>query len=106
MKPERIFYLVMYDITHGRTLQKVAKLLIKAGLERINYSVFLGWENPLANPLLKERVQKLLKQPEAEGSLFYVLPVNRRELKQMKGINGRKPKNLDYWVGEEQTMFL
>jgi len=47
MKNLTTFYLLMYDITNDRTLQKVAKKLVKYGFERVNYSVWLGWTNPL-----------------------------------------------------------
>ena len=75
MKPERTFY-----ITHASTLQKVAKLLVKAGFERVNYSVFLGWDDPANNPLLKEALQKLLQRAEAKGSVLYILQVSKKDI--------------------------
>ena len=47
MKPFEKLYLVMYDITHKKSLQKIAKVLQKEGFVRINYSVWLGWESPI-----------------------------------------------------------
>jgi CRISPR-associated endonuclease Cas2 len=96
----------MYDITHPRTLQKVSKLLIQSGMERVNYSVWLGWINPVKQPVLKEKLLQLLTSEKASGSLFYVLPVSHKDVKKMKSIAGRKPKELDYWLGEKQTMFI
>jgi CRISPR-associated endonuclease Cas2 len=106
MKPENTFYVVMYDITHSATLQKVGKLLVKAGFERINYSVWLGWADPVRQPLLKDELVKLLQRSVAKGSVFYILPVSKKEVKRMRGINGRKPRELDYWMGERRTMFI
>ena len=54
MKTGSGYFLVMYDITHARTLQKVAKTLEKSGMERVNYSVWLGWADPSKQPELKE----------------------------------------------------
>jgi len=106
MKAEHIFYLVMYDITHPRTLQKVNIMLKQAGLERVNYSVWLGWANPLKQVGLKEKLKQLMQAPETKGSLFYVLPISKREMVKMRGINGRKPKELDYWLGNKPTLFF
>lgn len=106
MKPENTYFVVMYDITYPKSLQKVNVLLKETGLERVNYSVWVGWVNPLKIPELKEKLKRLLKKPEAIGSLFYVLPVSRSDLKKMRGLNGRKPKELNYWLGEESTLFF
>jgi len=106
MKIEPGFFLVMYDITHPRTLQKVSKILIQLGLERVNYSVWLGWTNPTKDPALKEKLVKLITSDKALGSLLYVLPIARKDVKRMRSINGRKPKELDYWLGEKRTMFV
>ena len=106
MKPEHTCFLVMYDITHAKTLQKINVLLKQTGLERINYSVWLGWANPMKQPELKEKLKLMFQLPETKGSLFYVLPVSKRELVKMRGINGRKPKELDYWLGDLPTLFF
>ncbi len=106
MKPEHTFYIVMYDITHSKALQKTNKLLRQAGLERVNYSVWIGWQNPANIPALKESLKELLKPKQAKGSVFYILPVSKKNLEKMRNINGRKPKELDYWMGERLTMFF
>jgi CRISPR-associated endonuclease Cas2 len=106
MKPEHIYFLVMYDITHARTLQKVNLLLKQSGLERVNYSVWLGWTNPLKQLELKDKLKLMLQAPETKGSLFYVLPISKREMVKMRGINGRKPKELDYWLGDKPTLIF
>ena len=103
---ENSCYLVMYDITDSPTLQKIGKLMINAGLERVNYSVWIGSANPVDNLKLKKELMQLINSPEAKGSLFYVLPISRTTMKQMRCINGRKPKDLDYWVGEKQLLFF
>jgi CRISPR-associated endonuclease Cas2 len=106
MKAEHIYFLVMYDITHPKTLQKINTMLKQWGLERVNYSVWLGWANPLKQAELKEKLKTMLKAPETKGSLFYVLPVGKREMLKMRGINGRKPKELGYWLGDKATLFF
>jgi CRISPR-associated endonuclease Cas2 len=106
MTTESGYYVVMYDITHPGTLQKVAKILVQCGMERLNYSVWLGWVNPARQPALKEKLVKLVTADKAAGSLFYILPVALKDVKRMRTITGRKPKELDYWLGEKHTLFF
>jgi len=103
---QRTFCLLMYDITHDRTLQKVARQLQQYGYERINYSVWLGWESPKENPELKKKLQTLLRNPQAEGSRLYYMPLKAHTLKNMKSITGHKPAELDYWLGETKIEFF
>ncbi len=100
------FFLVMYDITYPKILPVVGKLLLKYGFERINYSVWLGGENPSKNAELKERITGLLQHEKAKGSLFFILPVGKNEITKMRKLNGRKPANLDYWLGREHTLIF
>jgi CRISPR-associated endonuclease Cas2 len=95
----------MYDITNPKVLQKVATILTKEGLERMNYSIWIGSFNPASRESMKDRILELLRMPEAENSKLYVLPIKRSDLKKMRSLNGRKPENLDYWLGELKTMF-
>ncbi len=106
MKTEDNCFLVMYDITHPKTLQKVSKLLLKSGMERVNYSVWVGWVNPARQTGLKETLTELISSDLAKGSLFYILPVTTNTIKKMRCLNGRKPKELDFWVGEKRSMFF
>jgi CRISPR-associated endonuclease Cas2 len=106
MQRNKSLNLIMYDITHDKTLQKVAKLLQQNGFERINYSVWLGWDDLKSLPLLKNELQRLLRQPEAEGSRLYTMPVKPHTLKAMRSITGHKPAELDYWLGEVQNIFF
>ena len=99
-------FIVMYDITDGRTLQKVAKEMEKHGFERINYSVWLGLKNPAKDMMFKTRICELLKKPEAENSRVYFFPIAHSSLAKMRTIDGRKPEELDYWLMERKTMFF
>ncbi len=100
------YYLLMYDITNASALQKTGKLLEQNGYIRINYSVWLGLYNPLRIAGLNEKLNSLLDNPVAKGSIMYVIPVGRNELIKMRAINNRKPKELDFWIGEQKTMFF
>ena len=106
MKARHSFCLLMYDITHDGTLQKVARHLQKYGYERINYSVWLGWESPGENPEFKKKLQALMRNPLAKGSRLYYMPIHGATLKNMKSITGHKPAELEYWLGESRLEFF
>jgi CRISPR-associated endonuclease Cas2 len=106
MKTISTYYLLMYDITNDKTLQKVAKKLISYGFERINYSVWLGWVNPLNRGNLKIELQTLMRNENAKGSRLYIIPVKPSTLGKMRSITGHKPKQLDYWLGKTKNVFF
>lgn len=106
MKGTTTFYLLMYDITHDRTLQKIARKLQKYGFERVNYSVWLGWTNPLESGVLKKELQTLMRAEQAKGSRMYIMPVKPSALAKMRSITGHKPPQLDYWAGKTETLFI
>ena len=106
MKTEKTLNLLMYDITHDRTLQKVAKLLEQNGFERMNYSVWLGWDELKNLPLLHQKLQELLRNPKAKGSRLYTMPLKPHTVKAIRSITGHKPPELDYWLGEQRNLFF
>jgi CRISPR-associated endonuclease Cas2 len=106
MKTHERHYLIMYDITEPKTLGKIGKLMISEGMERVNYSVWIGWINPIKKPDLKAKLDRLLGDIKTKGSVFYILPLGHATLKQMRCLNRRKPKNLEYWLGEKREAFF
>lgn len=80
--------------------------MVRCGLEKVNYSVWLGSVNSAKQPALKEKFVKLINDERAAGSLFYIFPVAQKDVKRMRTITGRKPKELDYWLGEKHTLFF
>lgn len=105
MNAGRDYYLIMYDITHDRTLQKVAKMLEQAGYERINYSVWLGWQEFVNSADIRTKLKKLLTKPEAKGSKMFYLRLKRKEFVKMRKYNGRKIEEMEYWLGERANEF-
>ncbi|MCX6278551.1 MAG: CRISPR-associated endonuclease Cas2 [Bacteroidetes bacterium] len=106
MRQARTFYILMYDITHDRTLQKVARNLEQCGYLRLNYSVWFGWFDPNKNPEFRNKLKELLKNPLAKGSRFYVLPIAAKDFEKIRHHDGRKLKDLDYWTGDRATEFF
>lgn len=106
MKKATVQYLVMYDITDEKTLQRVAKLFERTGFERMNYSVWLGWENPGKANELNKKLKALLGNEDAKNSKLYFIPITQNTLKKMRSITGRRPAELDYWLMERPIMFF
>ncbi len=106
MKTSIKLFLLMYDITHDRTLQKVAKKLQQNGFERINYSVWIGWNDPLKPGILKTDLQKLMQNEKAAGSVLYSIPISSTVLGRIRNITGHKPRELEYWLGRKKILFF
>ncbi len=63
-----MFYVILYDITKDRLRGKIAKVLGNYGLQRIQYSAFLGNLKKHQLSSLQTKIQDLLhhKKPENE----------------------------------------
>lgn len=96
----------MYDITHDKTLQKVARQLEQHGYERINYSVWTGIHDPLKNSVLRIKLLTLLDNPLAKGSKMYYLPLTLKDFAKMRSFDGKDLKDMEYWIGEKRTEFF
>lgn len=66
-----MLYLVTYDIQDNKLRTKVAKVLIKNGLERIQYSVFMGDLTDTYKNFILDKVKSLTKEA-AEYSVLFI----------------------------------
>lgn len=96
-----MIYLLFYDISTDKLRNKVAKLLIAAGFERLQFSVFTGLDNPVKNAPLWQAIVKTLKS-EADAKLF-VLPIKKEYFCKMQGI-GVQELDLDYLSGLRSSL--
>lgn len=69
----------MYDIKKDKTRNTVAKLCKKAGLYRVQYSVFLGTMENNDKDTLRLEVEDLIN---TETDSVYIFPMNKTELQQ------------------------
>ena len=99
-------YILMYDITNERILQKIARQLEQHGYERINYSVWAGKFDPMQRTTLTSKIDKLLALPEASGSRFYILPLTISDFIKLKSFDGKLIDQMEYWTGTKQTEFF
>lgn len=69
---------VMYDIKVDRTRTKIAKACEKAGLYRVQYSVFLGTIENNQKDTLQLQIEELMN-PDTDS--VYIFPMSKDELK-------------------------
>jgi len=102
---KQYLYLVFYDIKNDRIRTKTADALEQYGYERIQYSVFLGLENPRSLPALWNKLQTLIKIEEFPDDRVYVLRLRKSYFRNMK-IIGKLAVDLDYLLGEQHTLVI
>ncbi|MDP2722178.1 MAG: CRISPR-associated endonuclease Cas2 [Bacteroidales bacterium] len=96
-----MIYLLFYDISSNRLRNKIAKLLISNGFERLQLSVFTGLANPIMNKYLWQMILKIL-EAEPDSKLF-VLPVMKSHFCTMQGI-GVEELDLEYLAGVRSSL--
>ena len=69
---------VLYDIKNDKPRNKVAKLCKKAGIYRVQYSVFLGSLEENDKDTLKLAIEELI---DKENDSVYIFPMSKDELK-------------------------
>ena len=68
---------VLYDIKKDKPRNKVAKLCKKAGIYRVQYSVFLGTLEENEKDTLKLEIEELI---DKETDSVYIFPMSKNEL--------------------------
>lgn len=77
MKP----FLVFYDIENDALRQKLANYLLSIGLERIQYSVFVGSLSAQTHDLLTNKTKNILASSSKNNYSFVILPLSKTALK-------------------------
>jgi CRISPR-associated protein Cas2 len=67
---------VMYDIPKTKTRTKIAKYCEKAGIYRVQYSVFLGDLNKTKRKELRAQIEELL---DFDKDSVYIFPMNKED---------------------------
>lgn len=100
-----MIYIVTYDIASDRLREKISKILVSAGYERIQYSVFVAIENPHKNQNLWKRIEKLEQNSYDEMFRLFVIPVPKDCFLSMEML-GNPGFELEYLAGNKNTLFL
>ncbi len=69
---------VMYDIKNDRARTKIAKACQQSGLNRVQYSVFLGTIEANEKDTLQIQIEELMDEDEDS---VYIFPMSKDELK-------------------------
>ena len=98
-------FLICYDIENDKWRKKLSDRLIQFGLERIQYSVFVG---PLTESLL-ERLSRWIKEHEkfllSDNNSILILGLLPSQLEKMT-IFGVVDFDLKMITGKQNTLFL
>lgn len=94
-------YLVSYDVTDNKKRKKLADKLRYLGLERIQYSVFLGVLSPTLHQQLLQYTQPLF----AKEDKLIILRIPRLAVQQMLQYGDEK-LDLDYIAGNTSTLYI
>ncbi len=70
---------VMYDIKNNRTRSKVSKVCEQMGLNRVQYSVFLGTLEPSLKDALQIEIEELINK---DKDSVYIFPMSKDELRE------------------------
>jgi len=95
-------YLICYDIPDDRRRLKVAKRLLADGMERVQYSVFIGPLKPTLRSRLESWLQQTLADPEDR---LIILSLTPAEIEKMC-IFGEPVPDLSSLNGQRHTLFL
>jgi len=95
-------YLIFYDISETRIRTKVAKLLVKEGYERLQFSVFTAPYNPYRSNLW-DKLHDLLK--DTPNNKIYCLKIGKNNFYKMK-IIGIFDFDLSYLTGEKRSLII
>lgn len=92
---------VLYDITEDKSRTKAAKACKKAGLYRVQYSVFLGTLDDNEKDELSVELEDLIDE---ESDSVYLFPMSKNELKQTQLLGQAFDKKLV--TDQVKAMFL
>lgn len=98
-------YLIVYDISENNVRTKIADKLIEWGFERIQYSVFVGEDNPAEIKELWESLKSLLTMEQASNDRLFAIAIDKQHFLNMK-VLGTNDLDFDYLSGDLTTLIL
>lgn len=98
-------YLICYDITKNSLRTKMGKLIIDAGFDRINKSVYLGPVSDSSLTTLENQLLSLMQKKGQPTDSLIVLPLTLPVVKQMR-IYGQNGLDKEELTGEKSTLIM
>ncbi|MEM6803939.1 MAG: CRISPR-associated endonuclease Cas2 [Bacteroidota bacterium] len=100
-----MIYLICYDIENDRLRKKIADKLEAEGLERLQYSVFLGPVTLHQYEKLVKWLGNLIREKGAVQDRINILHVKQEDLEKMITF-GKQSVDIALMTGKENTLFL
>lgn len=99
-------YLISYDIENDRLRLRISKLLLRWGLHRVQYSVFMGaiGKDQLAKLRLELETAGRSREWAAADSIL-ILPIHQSQVKNIHAI-GQWPDRWQEIAGELNTIMI
>ena len=103
MKP----YLVLYDIADNKIRNRMAREILRAGLYRVQKSVFLGVSPPDEIQRLRELFEQHILQSATENDRYLIVPLTAYNIDELillvpEGV----PIDLDLWLNRKTVVFI
>lgn len=98
-------YLIAYDIQSDRLRNKIGKKILEFGINRIQYSVYLGSITPTQFQQLKQSIQAIFNSEKQPSDSIIFIPIPAQQLR-LTNILGTLDIDIDYILGERHTLII
>ncbi len=98
-----MLYLVCYDVENNKIRTKIAKLLEKQGLTRVQLSVFVGLLSDLDKNIILEKIEQILDKKNQYS--FILLPLHQDMLGTLTEFS-TNPLDWEYLNGTKLCMVI
>jgi CRISPR-associated protein Cas2 len=98
-------YLICYDIEDNKWRKKVSDHLLAYGLERVQYSVFVGPLAVTAFRHLRQWLEEVVPKLEGSNDSILILQLTRHQIEKMS-ILGNSNLDVQMLAGTKNTLFL
>lgn len=98
-----MLYLLSYDIENNRIRQKAAKKILAAGLERIQFSVYIGTLGEVQKETLMSWIEKELKKDKDYSVILVPL---HQDMQHGIACLSKTDWDWEYLKGEKLTLFF
>jgi CRISPR-associated endonuclease Cas2 len=99
-------YLISYDIESDRLRLRISRLLLRWGLHRVQYSVFMGTIGRDALSKLRKELDACSRSPQwAASDSVLIVPIHRSHVRNIQAI-GQWPNRWEEIAGEVNTLMI
>ena len=98
-------HLICYDISKNSLRTKLGKRIIRAGLDRINKSVYLGTITDSSLTTLEKEVATLLTTTGEPQDSLIVIPITTQHVQQLR-VYGKNELDKDELTGDKTTLII